>query len=93
MNELPIMTESSNYENCVENQNIATPNPACNIEESIQGASSGLDKLKLMTAIDFHSDQYARYSIHETEIKDYVRTNAYKDCIESCAENYIKVNI
>lgn len=93
MNELPIMTESNNYINCVENQNIATSNPACDIEESIQGASSGLDKLQLITDVDFHSDQYARYSIHETEIKDYVRTNAYRDCIECCAQNYIKVNI
>ncbi|XP_025196022.1 probable protein arginine N-methyltransferase 1.2 [Melanaphis sacchari] len=49
-----------------------------------------LEKMKIMTAADFNDDRYARYGIHETEIKDYVRTITFKNCIEYCAKEYIK---
>lgn len=52
-----------------------------------------LDKLNKMTAKDFDDDRYARFGIHEYEIKDYVRTITYINCIEHCAENHFKVNI
>lgn len=52
-----------------------------------------LDKLNKMTAKDFDNDRYARFGIHEYEIKDYIRTMTYKNCIEHCAENHFKVNI
>lgn len=97
MNELPIMLSSNKsliHKDCVEKQTISTKkDPACETDQFVQRASSGLDKLQLMTAIDFHNDQYARYSIHESEIKDSVRTNTYKNCIEYCSKNYIKVNL
>lgn len=48
-------------------------------------------KLDMMTAADFDRDRYARFDIHELEVKDYVRTMAYKNCIESCSEKYMKV--
>lgn len=54
--------------------------------------SCGLNKLNKCTAIDFFYDRYARYTIHESEIKDYVRTITFKNCFDYCAENYIKVN-
>lgn len=62
-------------------------------ESDTSGDSGDLDKLNMMTAIDFNLDRYARYSVHECEIKDYVRTITYKNCIEQCAERYIEVNI
>ncbi|VVC44125.1 Protein arginine N-methyltransferase,S-adenosyl-L-methionine-dependent methyltransferase [Cinara cedri] len=49
-----------------------------------------LNKLKTFTAIDFNRDRYARYTIHESEIKDYVRTITFKNCFKMCAENHIK---
>lgn len=52
-----------------------------------------LEKLNKMTAKDFDDDRYARFGIHESEIKDYIRTISYKSCIEHCAENHFKVNI
>jgi len=52
-----------------------------------------LEKMSMMTAADFNDDRYARYGIHESEIKDYVRTITYKNCIEYCSKGYIKVNI
>lgn len=51
-----------------------------------------LAKLVAMTAADFNVDRYARHDVHETEIKDYVRTISYKNCIEYCAERNITVN-
>jgi len=52
-----------------------------------------LEKMNMMTAADFNDDRYARYGIHESEIKDYVRTITYKNCIEYCSKGYIKVNL
>lgn len=54
--------------------------------------SVGLNKLQQFTAVDFHRDRYARYSIHESEIKDYVRTISFKNCFQYCAESNLKVN-
>lgn len=51
-----------------------------------------LKKLQIMTAVDLDQDRYARYGQHESEIKDYVRTVTYKNSLEYCAEEYIKVN-
>lgn len=56
-------------------------------------ASGDLSKMAMMTAADFNRDRYARYEIHESEMKDYVRTITYKNCIEYCSEQYMKVNI
>lgn len=53
--------------------------------------SGDLEKLELMTAADFDHDRYARYIIHEMEMKDYVRTISFKNCIEHCSDDYIKV--
>jgi hypothetical protein len=55
--------------------------------------SGNLEKLHLMTAADFDRDRYARYGVHESEIKDYVRTITYLNSIEYCANKFIKVNI
>lgn len=55
--------------------------------------TGNLIKLQIMTAADFNKDRYARFAIHEMEIKDYVRTITYKNCIEHCADNFIEVNI
>lgn len=55
--------------------------------------SGDLNKLQMMTAIDLDRDRYARYKIHEMEMKDYVRIVTFKNCLEYCAEKYIKVNI
>lgn len=52
-----------------------------------------LEKMSMMTAADFNDDRYARYGIHESEIKDYVRTITYKNSIEYCSQGYIKVNL
>lgn len=52
-----------------------------------------LEKMSMMTAADLNDDRYARYGIHESEIKDYVRTITYKNCIEYCSQGYIKVNL
>lgn len=52
-----------------------------------------LKKLQIMTAVDLDRDRYARYGIHELEMKDYVRTVTFKNSLEYCAEEYIKVNI
>lgn len=49
-----------------------------------------IEKMNSMTAADFNNDRYARYGIHESEIKDYVRTITYINCIEYCAKEYIK---
>jgi len=69
-------------------------NKSKSICDSNPSADPGdLQKLEMMTAVDFDRDRYARYSIHESEIKDYVRTVTYKNCIEYCSEHYIKVNI
>lgn len=62
-------------------------------EDNSSEVSGDLNKLHMMTAIDFDRDRYARYGIHESEIKDYVRTITYKNSIEYCTEKYIKVNI
>lgn len=51
-----------------------------------------LKKLQDMTAVDFNVDRYARHGIHETEIKDYVRTVTFKNSIEYCVKQKIKVN-
>lgn len=55
--------------------------------------SGDLNKLEMMTAVDFDRDRYARFSIHEVEIKDYVRTITYKNCIEYCSKEFIQVNV
>jgi len=56
------------------------------------GCSGDLNKLEIMTAAEFDRDRYARFGIHELEVKDYVRTITYKNCIEYCAKEFIKVN-
>lgn len=45
----------------------------------------------MMTAADFDRDRYARFGTHESEVKDYIRTMAYKSCIECCAVSQMKV--
>lgn len=60
--------------------------------DSSEKDSVGLHKLQMMTAADLNIDRYARYNLHEEEIKDYVRTITYQNCIEYCAKRYIKVN-
>lgn len=68
------------------------------VEDCLQSDSDGSDdpgdmqKMDMMTAVDLDSDRYARYGIHESEMKDYVRTVTFKNSIEHCAERYIKVN-
>lgn len=52
-----------------------------------------LKKLRDMTAVDFNVDRYARHGVHETEIKDYVRTVTFMNSIEYCVKRKIKVNI
>lgn len=62
--------------------------------DSVSGLSADcgdLNKLNKMTAIEFDRDRYARYGVHESEIKDEVRTETFKTCIELCANKYIKV--
>lgn len=61
--------------------------------DSDSGTSGNLEKLHLMTAADFDRDRYARYGVHESEIKDYVRTITFLNSIEYCANKFIKVNI
>lgn len=58
---------------------------------NVSNECGDLKKLDMMTAADFDRDRYARFGIHESEVKDYVRTMAYKNCIECCSANYIKV--
>lgn len=64
-----------------------------NDADCVPKSSGDLNKLHEMTAIEFDRDRYARYGVHESEIKDEVRTTTFITCIELCAENYIKVNI
>lgn len=70
---------------------IIKPDLECVSDES--EGSGNLKKLEMMTAIDFNRDRYARFEIHESEMKDYVRTITYKNCLEYCSEQYIEVNI
>lgn len=82
--------------NCqsVDNNMISSTNaPSTICDDNSSEVSGDLNKLQMMTAVDFDRDRYARYGIHESEIKDYVRTITYKNSIEYCTEKYIKVNI
>lgn len=80
-------------------RNILTHNDFVGINENSEYDSEcesdpgDLEKMNMMTAADFNDDRYARYGIHESEIKDYVRTITFKNCIEYCSKGYIKVNI
>lgn len=62
-------------------------------DSKLSGVTGDLDKLHMMTAADFDRDRYARYGVHETEIKDYVRTVTFLNSIDYCADQFIKVNI
>lgn len=69
------------------------PIESCTESDTYSSENSfGLNKLQQFTAVDFHHDRYAHYSIHESEIKDYVRTISFKNCFHYCAESNIKVN-
>ncbi|XP_060858397.1 uncharacterized protein LOC132935795 [Metopolophium dirhodum] len=90
---------STNDSACTEaglNQNASTNNIFLdNLENSeydseCESDPGDLEKMSMMTAADFNDDRYARYGIHESEIKDYVRTITYKNCIEYCSQGYIK---
>lgn len=71
--------------------NINTTNINSGHDSDSSEPSGDLEKLELMTAADFDNDRYARYTIHEMEMKDYVRTISFKNCIEHCSDDYIKV--
>lgn len=63
-----------------------------NYDSDLSDVSGDLEKLHMMTAADFDRDRYARYGVHESEIKDYVRTITYMNSIEYCTDKFIKVN-
>lgn len=52
-----------------------------------------LKKLQDMTAADLDRDRYAHFGVHESEMKDYVRTVTFKNCLKYCTEEYVKVII
>lgn len=80
-------------ENTLTNSHLPNIKQDSEYDSEYESDSGDLEKMKLMTAADFNQDRYARYGIHESEIKDYVRTITYKNCIEYCSNEYIKVNI
>lgn len=81
-------------QNTLSNNNVLDKNPNFGYYDSDCDSDPGdLEKMKIMTAADYNVDRYARYGIHESEIKDYVRTITYKNCIEYCTQEFIKVNI
>lgn len=65
--------------------------PDLKYDSDASEGSGDLKKLEMMTAIDFNRDRYARFEVHESEMKDYVRTITYKNCLEYCSDQYIKV--
>lgn len=62
-------------------------------KSNLSSDNCDLSKLQMMTAVDFSRDRYARFGVHESEIKDSIRTDAYKNCLDYCADNYIEVII
>lgn len=85
-------TNRRNFNNFNEFQTMTSKYHSKRTSNMLKGAGD-LDKLNKMTAKDFDDDRYARFGIHEYEMKDYIRTIAYKNCIEHCSENHFKVNI
>jgi len=98
-NDQPGYTNNSGYTEPAFSPNILTHNNFVGINENSEYDSEcesdpgDIEKMNMMTAADFNDDRYARYGIHESEIKDYVRTITFKNCIEYCSKGYIKVNI
>ncbi|XP_027840234.2 uncharacterized protein LOC114121922 [Aphis gossypii] len=80
-------------QNALSNNNILDINPNCYYDSDCDSDPGDLEKMKIMTAADYNLDRYARYGIHESEIKDYVRTITYKNCIEYCTKEFIKDKI
>ncbi|XP_060847189.1 protein arginine N-methyltransferase 1-like [Rhopalosiphum padi] len=94
-NDQPGTTNYSSYkepanQNTLSNNNFLDMHHNSEYDSECDSDPGDLEKMKIMTAADFNDDRYARYGIHESEIKDYVRTITYKNCIEYCARNYIK---
>lgn len=90
----PVIKPELNRINALSNNNVLDINPNFEYYDSDCDSDPGdLEKMKIMTAADYNVDRYARYGIHESEIKDYVRTITYKNCIEYCTQEFIKDKI
>lgn len=88
-----IMSTNNESSGSILTNDITIIKPDLEYDSDASEDSGDLKKLEMMTAIDFNRDRYARFEIHESEMKDYVRTITYKNCLEYCSEHYIKVNI
>jgi len=86
-------TEPAFSQNALTNNDLLGINENSEYDSECESDPGDLEKMNMMTAADFNDDRYARYGIHESEIKDYVRTITFKNCIEYCSKGYIKVNI
>jgi len=86
-------TEPALNQNALTNTILLDKHENSEYDSECESDPGDLEKMSKMTAADFNDDRYARYGIHESEIKDYVRTITYQNCIEYCSKGYIKVNI
>jgi len=85
----PVIKPELNLNALSINNNILDTNPNFEYDSDCDSDPGDLEKMKIMTAADYNVDRYARYGIHESEIKDYVRTITYKNCIEYCTKEHI----
>lgn len=89
----PVIKPELNQNALSNYNNILDVNPNFEYDSDCDSDPGDLEKMKIMTAADYNVDRYARYGIHESEIKDYVRTITFKNCIEYCTKEFIKVSI